>query len=165
MAHMRMMGEENSRLMIENSKLKQEVVNVGEDWDKKMKTTNQSLEKERAKNKMLMMRLKENESNNNNDNIREAVDNIGVIWADENQQPNRTRQRSASQGARSAAPPPKSSISRARSRSNSSISISSISSLMSASLNSSNRAGTPSPLVGGEEGKINLLTKKIRVYR
>ena len=148
-AHMRMMGEENSKLMTENNRLKGEIVHVNEEWEKKMKSVNQTLEKEKAKNKMLMVRLKEND----------ADDNVGVIWANDNLKENK-RQRSASQGSRTAS---KSS----RSRSNSSISMASIASLVSisSSLNSSNRAGTPAPLVGGEDGRINLLSKKIRVYR
>ena len=149
-AHMRMMGEENSKLMIENTRLKTEIAGVEEDWEKKLKTVNQNLEKEKAKNKMLMVRLKENGNNDNGG---------GIIWADDNMKENK-RQRSASQGSRTAS---KSS----RSRSNSSVSMASVASLvsMSSSMNSSNRAGTPAPLVGGEEGKINLLSKKIRVYR
>lgn len=149
-AHMRMMGEENSKLMIENNRLQEEIVVVGEEWEKKIKSVNQTLEKEKAKNKMLMIRLKENDKNGMGG---------GIIWADDNMKENK-RQRSASQGSRTAS---KSS----RSRSNSSVSMASIASLMSvsSSMNSSNRAGTPAPLVGGEEGKINLLSKKIRVYR
>ena len=148
-AHMRMMGEENSRLMTENNRLRGEMTQEGEGWEKKMKGVNQQLDKERAKNKMLMIRLKENDGDVNG----------GIIWADDNTGDNK-RQTSPSQGSRTAS---KSS----RSRSNSSNSMASITSLMSmsSSINSSNRAGTPAPLVGGEEGKMNLLSKKIRVYR
>ena len=57
-SHMRMMGEENSRMMAEVTKLRAEVILTNSDCDKKVKNASQQLERERAKNKMLASKVR-----------------------------------------------------------------------------------------------------------
>ena len=57
-SHMRMMGEENSRMMTEVTKLRAEVILTNSDCDKKVKNASQQLERERAKNKMLASKVR-----------------------------------------------------------------------------------------------------------
>ena len=48
-AHMRMMGEENSRMMAENAKLRAEAMVTSSECEKRVKTVSLQLERERAK--------------------------------------------------------------------------------------------------------------------
>ena len=48
-AHMRMMGEENTRMMAENAKLRAEAMVTSSESDKKVKSVSLQLERERAK--------------------------------------------------------------------------------------------------------------------
>ena len=66
---MRMMGQENSRLMSEVARLKAEVALTNSDCDKKIKSISHQLQKEKAKNKLLLSKTPNNTGPSANDDI------------------------------------------------------------------------------------------------
>ena len=90
-AHMRMMGQENARLMIELANMRQEVNVINSNCDKQLKTLRQQLDKEKAKNKLLMAQVRANPGTSDNDDV--------IIVTSKNHPEHSERQRSASVGA------------------------------------------------------------------
>ena len=137
-SHMRMMGEENTRMMAENAKLRAEVMVNNSECDKKVKTVSLQLERERAKNKMLLSKVKAGEAGGSEDVILVAGETSSG------------RRRSATLGAR----PER--RTREETKGARPASVTSV---------TSTRPGTPLPEGVGDEARLQLLTKKIKVYR
>ena len=132
-AHMRMMGEENTRMMAENAKLRAEAMVTSTECDKKVKTVSLQLERERAKNKMLLAKVRaDGGAGGSEDVILVTSSSPG-------------RRRSATLGSRP----------ERRERGPRPASVSSV---------TSTRPGTPLP-EGDTEARLQLLNKKIKVYR
>ena len=68
-AHLTMMMEETSRLMIENEQLRNEISVGNSNSDKLIKTVKKQLEKERAKSKILLSRVKEDPSAHGSEDV------------------------------------------------------------------------------------------------
>ena len=139
-AHMRMMGEENTRMMTENARLRAEVMVASSESDKKVKAVNLQLERERAKTKMLMSKVRSSEAGGSEDVILVAGETSSSSG----------RRRSATLGSR----PER--RARKEERGPRPASVTSV---------SSTRPGTPLPEGLGDEARLQLLTKKIKVYR
>ena len=140
-AHMRMMGEENTRMMTENARLRAEVMVVSTESDKKVKTVNLQLERERAKTKMLMSKMRSSEASGGSEDV--------ILVAGETSSSS-GRRRSATLGSR-----PERRVKKEE-RGPRPASVTSV---------SSTRPGTPLPEGLGDEARLQLLTKKIKVYR
>ena len=138
-AHMRMMGEENSRMMAENAKLRAEVMVTSSECEKKLKTVSLQLERERAKTRMLLSKVRAGEAGGSEDVILVAGGTSSS-----------GRRRSATLGS---GPERKAGKEERRPRPASVTSV------------SSTRPGTPLPEGAGDEARLQLLTKKIKVYR
>ena len=147
-AHMRMMGAENSRLMAENAKLRTDLMITNSDCDKKLKNLSQQLDREKAKSKLMMSKVRNDAGSSGNDDIILVSKKTAEKVA-------KHRERSASVGSKTK---PRESQ-RGSSSSSRPGSVGSISSL------SLTRAGTPIPAGAGDDVRINLMTKKIKVYR
>ena len=149
-SHMRMMGQENARLMIEMTNLRNEMNVINSNCDKQVKTVSQQLEKERAKNKMLMSQIRSGNNSNqsaNDDIIILTSKNVPVSSSS-------IRERSASVGLGHQDRSSKKEMTRP----------SSVASLVSLGSVSLSRPGTPLP-EGGENARIHLLNKKVKIYR
>ena len=147
-AHMRMMGAENSRLMAENAKLRTDLMLTNSDCDKKLKNLSQQLDREKAKSKLMMSKVRNDVGSSGNDDII-------LVSKKTSEKVAKHRERSASVGSKTK---PRESQ-RGSSSSSRPGSVGSISSL------SLTRAGTPIPAGAGDDVRISLMTKKIKVYR
>ena len=139
-AHMRMMGEENSRMMAENAQLRAEVMVTSSECEKKVKTVSLQLERERAKTRMLLSKVRAGEAGGSED----------VILVAGGTSSSSGRRRSATLGS---GPGRRAGKEERRPRP---ASVTSVSSMW---------PGTPLPEGAGDEARLQLLTKKIKVYR